>query len=167
MLNVMVGLAVQMRKTNFITVKEFALRHEMTPSNVHVCKHNGIVPDCSLSYDGRSYLIDEAYFLRRDAFVRSVYIEAQNNYFAIHDILNSNSAISRLIIALGGTRSFLGYTQFMADSLFVNKPRSILCTRICFTMWEFWRISRWLVKIIYITGFTDEKSIMRYILDRD
>ena len=155
-----------MKRTNFIPVKEFARRHDMTVSNVHVCKFNGIVPESALMYEGKSYLIDEAYFLRRDDFVRDVYIQAQNNYFAIHDILGKNSSISRLIMALGGTRSYYGYTQFMSDCLFLNKRGTVLANRVNFSLWEFWRITRWLVKIVQSIGSSDEKIIMQYIKDR-
>ena len=107
-----------MKKTNFITIKEFTVRNDMTVPNVHICRKNGLVPDCAFDVLSEPYLIDEEYFLRRDKFARDVYLEAQENYYSIYEYIPNNAAISRLAISLGSTRSFLSVSQFFIDVLF-------------------------------------------------
>ena len=104
-------------------------------------------------------------FVRRDSFSRLVRNESQENFYELTEYLSA-SAVARLIVMLGGKVSTSVYSDFFCNRLFRNKWFSVLSNPIGSTLWEFWRISRWLVKIVREVQFHDERVIAQYILDR-
>jgi len=156
-------LGIVVKTANFITVKEFCLRHGVSTMNVYQREF----ADGVLSREVFPAVIDENYFIRRDAFARRVREEAQENFFELSEFFDGNaSAVARLIAALGGKVSSTVYSDFFCNRLFRNKWFSVLSNTISSTMWEFWRISRWLIKIVREVGSHDERVILQYIKDR-
>lgn len=180
MLSVTVALEVQMSKMlsskktklkvasktgdNLMLVADFAEKYSISVDCLYVAKKNGAIPDGGLcGLQKGDYRVNESFFLRREAFAYKVRKEALENYYALHDAMKSNASIARLIIAFGSKRSFDSTAQFMSDGLFKNKPYTILANRISGTLWEFWRSSRWIIRVIKRIGSCDEKSIIEHI----
>ena len=150
-------------KDNFLSVVEFSTKHGIPRNYLHVVKNN--IPDGVMVKVGAYYRVNETYFVRRDNFNRLVRNESQKNFYELTEHL-SGSAVARLIIALGGKRRFQDYIQFFHDYLFSNKSTSVLSNTVPDGLWDFWKHSRWLVKINREVNFPDERIITQYILDR-
>ena len=150
-------------KDNFMTVKEFSLKHGVVRN--HLCVIKDKIPSGVVVKGDVYHLVNESYFVRRDDFSRLVRNESQENFYELTEYL-SGSAVARLIMALGGKRRFQDYVQFFSDYLFKNKDTSVLSNDVPDGLWDFWKHSRWLVKIVREIGFTDERIITQYILDR-
>ena len=148
---------------DFISVPEFAELHNICANQVYSYRSMGKIKDGVITGNWRETEIDNGYYTDTVAFTDFVYEKASENYEFLNEFI-SKSSIARLMTLLDcGKRKYLCYASFMTYKINNDNPYTILKTKPNALIWDYFRFSNWIVRIVENTGLDTEDSIAKYI----
>lgn len=147
-------------KKVLIPMTIFNEKYEVSKNNTSAFKAKNKTPGVFIG-KRKDCKVNETYFLRRKAFINRVKLENQDNYYHLTEYL-SCSSVARLLEVMGSGNEN-SYTSFLSRGVFTSKDTSILDTTVSKLTWEFWRLSRRLVKIVEKLENKSEESILLHL----
>ena len=139
------------RKSNFIPAELFSKRYGVPIGSIYSYKHyHKNHKNCGIKQlNSGKLLVDEVYFLRRDEFKKKIKLAAQENYYFLTCSITSLSLAK--ILSRYSSRSYYSWSVFMSVELFIANHNSIIFMRDFQKLWEFFRLTRALIRAIFKT----------------
>ena len=130
----------------WIKAKDFTNMYNLSESIVCVC--SSTTKTKHIKKVGNILYINHSVLKMRREFHHRVWLEATDNYYLLIDGASQFKLARVLSKYLGGTSA--SWTVWMDNVLFSTAymDRSLLHYKIPEKLWEFWRFTRWMIKII-------------------
>jgi len=135
----------------FISYREFESIYGEKALNAIQCKKSvGNIPSCAFASNGKKFkLIDVNFFLKRQDFVRKVWLNSHDNYYFLTRYISTNE-LCFLLNKIDGSISKGVWNSFIHNNLFLNGGQGLSDYRIKRIRWAFYRYSRWLIRGLFI-----------------
>ena len=147
-------------KNVLIPMKIFNEKYGLSKHNTSVFKAKNKTPNVYIG-KRKNCMVNETYFLKREAFINKVKQENLDNFYYLAEHLSSSS-IARILVAMG-SGSENSYAVFLSRGIFTSKTTSILDTTVSKLTWEFWRLSKRIIKAAERLKDKNEHLILLYL----
>ena len=127
-----------------ISSEEAAEMYGITPCNITQQLKKG---NKHVHKIGSFLYIDDVALLKRREFANKIWNQANDNYFAITELI-SESDLARLLFRYLPHRTLSSWYVFVNNQLFsiAFKDRSLLAYKVPAQLWEFYRITRAIIR---------------------
>jgi len=130
----------------WVKAKDFVEMYNLSNDAVYACS-NTTKTEHIKKFSGTVY-VNHSALKRRREFHHRVWLEATDNYYLLIDGASQFKLARVLSKYLGGTPS--SWTVWIDAVLFSTAymDRTLLQYKIPEKLWEFWRFTRWIIKVI-------------------
>lgn len=136
----------QLVQRGWITAKDFTEMYSLSKDVVYINKR--VTDTEHIKKFNNSVYVNHKALLKRREFYHRVWLEATDNYYLLTDGGSQFKLAKVLSKYLGGTQQ--NWTVWMDTTLFSTAfmDRSLLEYKVLEKLWNFWRFTKWMIRII-------------------
>lgn len=156
-----------MRKRNYISSEEFALKYDVAANHIHVFKNDlkGEIPKGLFYYENKKKMyIDEEFFLRRKIFQHKIWLEAHDYYYFFSEQV-SDYAMAK-IVAKYYDEKVANWSNYIHDYLFSYLQSSIFKYKVSKVLWKFYRAMKSIYREMHLKKGIKSPKPPSFYLDK-
>ena len=128
-------------------VETFSEVYGVSKESIYTAKSTGTLPEGAFRIENKTVYMNTKFFDRRVKFRKRVWLESHDNYFFITKTINEYTLANMLSRWVGGSQQ--SWAVFMSQDLFSPNTKSILRYQVSGRLWLFFRLTSWLIQIMF------------------